>query len=55
MRLDLEVFNLLDEKASDVDYFDTSRIRPDAPERDDVHFHPAEPRSLRLALELTRG
>jgi hypothetical protein len=53
MRLAVEVFNLLDAEASDIDYFYTSRLRPDAPARDDIHFHPAEPRSLRVALELS--
>ena len=55
LRLAVEVFNLLDAQASDIDYFYTSRIAPDAPERDDVHFHPVEPRSVRVAIKLGRG
>jgi len=49
IRLALEVFNLFDAKASDVDYYYTSRL-PSEPAAGvaGVHFHPAEPRSLRL-------
>jgi hypothetical protein len=49
VRLIVEVFNLLDAKASDVDYYYTSRL-PGEPAAGvpDVHFHPAEPRSVRL-------
>jgi len=49
LRLTVEVFNLFDVKASDVDYYYTSRL-PGEPAAGvhDVHFHPAEPRSVRL-------
>jgi outer membrane receptor protein involved in Fe transport len=49
LRLTLEVFNLLDAKASDVDYYYTSRL-PGEPAAGvpDVHFHPSEPRAVRL-------
>lgn len=46
----VEIYNLLDEKASDIDYFYTSRLRPGDEPRDDVHFHPAEPRTVRLMI-----
>lgn len=51
MRLDLDVFNLLDVKVSDIDYFYTSRL-PGEPAGgvDDVHFHPVEGRSFRVAV-----
>lgn len=44
-----DVFNLFDAKASQIDYFYTSRL-PGEPAAgvDDVHFHPVEPRSFRL-------
>lgn len=47
----LEVFNLLDREASDIEYFYESRL-PGEPADGigDVHLHPAEPRSFRLAL-----
>jgi outer membrane receptor protein involved in Fe transport len=50
-RLTLDVFNLFDKKASDIDYFYRSRLRGEVGEgRDDIHFHPAERRTLRLTL-----
>ena len=52
-RLRLELFNLLDARSSDVDYFYTSRL-PGEPAAgvDDVHTHPAIPRTARLSLKL---
>jgi hypothetical protein len=45
------VFNLLDAKASDVDYYYTSRLPGEQPlGLDDVHTHPQEPLSIRLVL-----
>ena len=51
MRLALDVFNLLDTKHSDIDYFYTSRL-PGEPVGgvDDVHFHATLPRTARLNL-----
>ncbi|WP_229459142.1 TonB-dependent receptor [Massilia cavernae] len=50
-RVSLDVFNLFDRKASDVDYLYSSRL-PGEPDEgvDDIHFHPVEPRSFRLTL-----
>ena len=50
-KLALDVFNLFDRKASDIDYYYTSRL-PGEPAEGvaDRHFHPVEPRSLRLTL-----
>jgi hypothetical protein len=47
----LQVFNLLDREASDVDYYYTSRL-PGEPAGgiDDVHTHPQGPRSIRLTV-----
>jgi hypothetical protein len=49
IRVGLEVFNLLNVKASDVDYFYASRL-PGEPAGgvNDVHFHPTESRTVRL-------
>jgi outer membrane receptor protein involved in Fe transport len=49
--LKLDVFNLFDAAISDVDYFYASRL-PGEPDQGvpDVHFHPMEPRTLRLGL-----
>jgi outer membrane receptor protein involved in Fe transport len=51
LRLAVDVFNLLDAKDSDVDYFYTSRL-PGEPAEGiaDVHLHPALPRTARVSL-----
>jgi outer membrane receptor protein involved in Fe transport len=50
-RLVLEVFNLLDADASDIDYFYGSRLLGEPAEGvEDIHTHPAIPRTVRLAL-----
>jgi hypothetical protein len=49
----VDVFNLLDAEASDVDYFYTSRLIGEPAEGvDDVHTHPALPRAARVALRV---
>jgi hypothetical protein len=50
----LDVFNVFDRQASDIDYYYASRLRGE-PEQgvNDIHFHPVEPRSLRLTLSMT--
>jgi len=51
VKLALDVFNLFDRKASDIDYYYASRLNGEAAEGvNDIHFHPVEPRSLRLSL-----
>jgi hypothetical protein len=51
-RLVLDAFNLFDSKASDIDYFYTSRL-PNEPEGgvDDIHSHPSLPRSFRVGVQ----
>ena len=51
LKLALDVFNLFDRQASDIDYYYASRL-PGEPGAgvNDVHFHPVEPRSFRLTL-----
>jgi hypothetical protein len=50
-RLDVEGFNLLNARASDIDYFYVSRLPGEASEGlADVHFHPVEPRSVRVGV-----
>jgi hypothetical protein len=47
----LSIFNLFDNKASDIDYFYTSRLPGEAAGGvDDIHTHPAEPREFRLSI-----
>ena len=53
-RVVLEVFNLLDSDASDIDYFYGSRLAGEpAGGVEDIHTHPALPRSLRLGFHLS--
>jgi len=53
-RLVLDVFNLFDAKVSDIDYFYRSRlIGEPAGGVDDIHTHPALPRTARFGLELS--
>ena len=50
-RLTLDVFNLFDRQASDIDYYYQSRLRGEAADGvNDIHFHPVDPRTLRLTL-----
>ena len=49
-RLSLDVFNLFDRRASDIEYFYQSQLRGEAAAVSDIHLHPAEPRGVRLAL-----
>jgi hypothetical protein len=52
-RLVLEVFNIFDAEASDIDYFYTSRLSGEPAEGlDDIHTHPALPRSAWLGVRV---
>ena len=48
--LTLDVFNLFDRKVNDIEYFYESRLPGEAAAVADKHVHPAEPRTVRLAL-----
>jgi outer membrane receptor protein involved in Fe transport len=51
VRLNLDVFNLLNAEVSDIDYFFTSRLPGEPPDGvEDIHFHPAVPRTARVGL-----
>jgi outer membrane receptor protein involved in Fe transport len=51
VRVALDVFNLFDRQASDIDYYYASRLKGEpAGGVNDIHFHPVEPRSLRMSL-----
>ena len=51
LRAQIEIFNILDARVSDIDYFYRSRLQNEpAGGVDDIHFHPAQPRSARLSL-----
>ena len=49
-KLSLDVFNLFNRKASDIDYYYASRLPGETEGRSDIHFHPVEPRSARVTL-----
>lgn len=50
-RLSLDVFNLFNKRASDIDYYYASRLPGEGADGvNDRHFHPVEPRSARLTL-----
>jgi outer membrane receptor protein involved in Fe transport len=49
-----EVLNIFDTGDSDIQYFYASRLPGEPPEGvDDLHFHPAEPRTFRVSLRLS--
>ena len=50
--LTVDVFNLLDRKLNDIEYFYESRLPGEAAPVADRHVHPAEPRTLRVTLRL---
>jgi len=47
----LDVFNLLDRRVNDIQYFYESRLPGEGAAVADRHVHPAEPRNLRLTLQ----
>jgi hypothetical protein len=49
-RLELDVLNLFDRRGHDIDYYYASQLRGEPAPVGDIHFHPAEPRAVRLAL-----
>ena len=51
VRVQLTALNLLDVRASDIQYYYASRLRGEpAGGVDDIHFHPIEPRQIRVSL-----
>jgi len=52
LRLNFDVFNLFNREANDIEYFYESRRcpAPTCAPASDIHFHPVEPRSARIAL-----
>ena len=51
LKVAIDVFNLFDRQGSDVDYYYASRLKGEpAGGVNDIHFHPVEPRSVRLSL-----
>jgi outer membrane receptor protein involved in Fe transport len=54
LRVNVEIFNLANAKVSDIDYYFASRL-PDEPLAgvDDIHTHPATPRTVRVTLAVS--
>jgi len=51
IRATVEVFNVFDAAVSDIDYYFTSRLRGEPAEGiNDIHLHPAVPRTARAGL-----
>jgi hypothetical protein len=50
-RITAALFNAFDETANDITYFYESRLPGELDPVEDVHFHPVEPRSLRVTIE----
>ncbi len=48
----LEIYNLFDSHAHQIDYFYASRLPGETAPVYDIHFHPAEPLSARLTLAM---
>jgi hypothetical protein len=53
VRIAAEGFNLLNAKVSDIDYFFESQLRDEPEPVEDIHFHAAIPRSVRVALRVS--
>ena len=50
-RLNVDVFNAFDAKVSDIDYYFASRLPGEPLDGvEDIHFHPAVPRTIRVSL-----
>ncbi|WP_395688028.1 TonB-dependent receptor [Caenimonas koreensis] len=49
-RVAMDVFNVFNRKASDIDYLYDSQLRGEAAPVSDRHFHPVEPRTVRVSL-----
>jgi hypothetical protein len=51
IRIDASILNAFNTRANDIQYFYPSRLAGEpAAGVDDIHFHPVEPRQIRIAL-----
>ena len=55
LRASIDILNLLNTQVSDIDYYYASRLPGEAAPVNDIHSHPAEPRTLRLTLRMSFG
>ena len=49
-QLNLDILNLFGRKANDIEYYYASQLRTETSPVNDHHFHPAEPRTVRISL-----
>jgi len=49
-QVSLDILNLFDRKANDIEYYYASQLKTETVPVNDHHFHPAEPRTFRLSL-----
>ncbi len=47
-----DVINLFDRRFNDIEYFYASQLRSEAAPAADIHLHPGEPRTVRVALRM---
>jgi outer membrane receptor protein involved in Fe transport len=52
-KFNFDVLNLFNRKADDIDYYYASQLRGEPAPVNDVHFHPAEPRNVRVSIVLS--
>ncbi len=52
-KLSAAIYNVFDRDDSDINYFYESRLASEAAPVEDIHFHPVEPRTLRVTLSST--
>ena len=53
LQLEIEGFNLANRRDSAIDYYYASQLAGEAGPREDIHFHPIEPRTLRVSVTKT--
>jgi outer membrane receptor protein involved in Fe transport len=54
-RVAVGLYNLLDKRANDITYFYESRLPGEATPVEDLHFHPVEPRTVRITIQYNAG
>ncbi len=52
VRLVADIFNVMNRDVSDIDYYYASRLSGEPAGVDDVHFHPAVPRTIRIGINV---
>ena len=52
LRVKPGIYNLFDGDASDIQYYYESQLPGEAAPIADIHLHPVEPRTVRLAVEI---